>query len=135
MDRTGEIMSQKVGSQPDLVVRERRVFSRVPVRLEIGYEDSYSQVFLTACDLSEGGMYLYSDDPPAVGSMARLLFEIPNHPAMMRVSGVVAHSERGPNSGFGFRFEPDQMAHVDYEALRKFVATSSRCSPRESSEG
>ncbi len=131
VDRTGQIIGQEVGSQPDLVVRERRGFARVPVRLEIGYEDSYSQVFLTACDVSEGGMYLYSDDPPPTGSLARLLFELPNHPAMIRVGGVVAHSERGPNSGFGLRFKPDEMALVDFEALRKFVAMSSEASPRE----
>ncbi len=135
MDRTGQIVSQEVGSEPDLVVRERRGFARVPVRLEIGYEDTFRQVFLTACDVSEGGMYLYSDDPPPAGSTARLLFEIPSHPAMIRVGGVVTHSEQGPNSGFGLRFQPDEMALVDYEALRKFVATASRPSPRESSEG
>ncbi|MBW2712165.1 MAG: PilZ domain-containing protein [Deltaproteobacteria bacterium] len=135
MDRTGEIVSQDSTRQPEMVVSERRAFSRVPVRLEIGYEDSYSQVFLTACDVSEGGMYLYSIDPPAPGSIARLLFEIPNHPAMIRVGGVVAHSEHGPNSGFGLRFEPEKMPPVDYEALCKFVAMANAPSPRESSEG
>ena len=135
MDRTGQIVNQEAGASTDMVVSERRGFSRVPVRMEIGYEDSDCQVFLTACDVSEGGMYLYSDDPPAAGSTARLLFEIPDHPAMIRVGGVVAHSEGGPNPGFGLRFEPGKMEPMDYEALRKFVATASLRSPRESSEG
>lgn len=135
MDRTGETMSQAAGGSPGMVVSERRDFSRVPVRMEIGYEDFECQVFLTACDISEGGMYLYSENPPAIGSTARILFEIPDHPAMIRVGGVVAHSERGPNPGFGLRFEPGKMDPVDYEALRKFVATASSRSPREPSEG
>lgn len=134
MDRTGQVVGQVV-PRPSLAVQERREFPRVPVRLEIGYEDSYSQVFLTACDVSEGGMYLYSDNPPAAGSAARLLFQIPDHPAMIRVGGVVAHSERGANPGFGLRFDPEKMARVDYEALCEYVSGAIPGGPPESSTG
>ncbi len=107
----------------NLQMTDRRKCRRVPARLEIAYEDEDRQVFLVACDISEGGMYLYTPDPPQEGAEAKLLFELPGSPAMIRVVGVVTHRETGTSPGFGLRFSPGNMQIQDLEALRNFVTS------------
>jgi len=98
---------------------ERRRAPRVPVRLEAAYEDPERQVFLTSRDLSEGGIYLLSEDPPKPGVAARVLLELPSHPAILRLPGVVAR--RDPGSGFALSFDPERVPAESREALRDFA--------------
>lgn len=104
--------------------RRRRRWERVPVRLEAGYEDPDRQVFLCTRDLSEGGVFLLAQDPPPEGTAARLLLELPRHPAILRLPGVVARRE--PGAGFALAFDRDRMAPEARAALREFSLGSER---------
>ncbi len=120
----------KGSASPQLT--DRRKCPRIPARLEVAYEDAHRQVFLVACDISEGGMYLYTSDPPREGAEAKILFELPTSPAMIRVSGIVTHRETGTSPGFGIRFSPGNMLMQDLEALRNFVTSEQAGSTSDS---
>lgn len=99
----------------------RRAHARVPADLEASYEDVAGQLFLRTADLSEGGVFLRSERPPALGSTAKILLEVPGHPAIHRLSGVVARHQERPMAGFAVAFEAARLAEETREALRAFV--------------
>jgi hypothetical protein len=105
----------------DFPGRERRR-PRVSIRLEAGYEDAERQVFLPTRDLSEGGVFLLAEDPPELGSPARVLLELPGEPALLRLPGVVARRE--PGAGFAFRFDFERLPEAARRALRSATAQS-----------
>jgi hypothetical protein len=100
--------------------RETRAAHRVLAALEAAYEDADRQVFLRTRDLSESGVYLWAPDPPAVGSEAQLLLELPGQPAFLRLSGTVIRSDPGRTGGFALRFAEGPSAQ-GFKALRSFV--------------
>lgn len=102
---------------------ERRAAPRVAARLDAAYEDAERQVFLRTRDVSEGGVFLISADPPGEGATARVLLELPGHAALIRLHGTVSRREleREP-TGFVLRFDPAALPHAAREALRSFVA-------------
>ena len=105
---------------------QRRVGPRVSVRLEAAYEDRNRQVFLHSRDVSEGGIFLLAPDPPDVGDRVKLVFDLPGHGEILRLSGRVLRRDVAPGAepGFVVCFE-----HGDHEqsvsgarsALRSFV--------------
>lgn len=90
---------------PALIGSGRRARPRVPVRLEVAYEDAGGAVFLRALDLSVGGVWLRTRMPPAVGAPARLVLELPGEPALLRLRGRVVRVRRGPEAGFAVAFD------------------------------
>jgi len=84
---------------------ERRAHVRVPVRLEVAYEDASGAVFLRALDLSAGGVWLRAPAPPPPGAPARLVLEIPGEPALLRLRGRVVRGRRAPEAGFAVAFD------------------------------
>lgn len=100
----------------------RRASPRVSLRLEAAYEDLAHQVFLTTRDLSESGIYLWAAEPPLEGVAARVLLELPGHPAILRLHGVVARRE--PGVGFAVAFDQDGMAGQASSTLREFTRES-----------
>jgi len=103
----------------DFPGRERRS-PRVSIRLEAGYEDAERQVFLPTRDLSEGGVFLLSEDPPDLGAPARVLLELPGQPVLLRLHGVVARRE--PGAGFAFHFDSERLPEEARRALRSVTA-------------
>lgn len=93
---------------------------RRAVRLEAAYEDPERQVFLATRDLSETGVFLLADDPPPPGRPARVMLEVPGHPALLRLDGRVARQEEG--TGFALRFDPEQIPEEARQVLRRFSA-------------
>jgi hypothetical protein len=91
----------------------------VALRLEAAYEDPGRQVFLMTRDVSESGIYLLADEPPAAGVAARVLLELPGHPAILRLHGVVARRE--PGRGFAVAFDPEEMPVQAVSTLRDFT--------------
>jgi hypothetical protein len=98
---------------------ERRLAPRVAVRLDAAYEDPERQVFLASRDLSEAGIYLLLQDPPRPGAAARVLLELPGHPALLRLPAVVARCDAGV--GFALAFDSERMPAGSREALRGFA--------------
>jgi hypothetical protein len=101
--------------------RERRAAERVQAALGVAYEDSDRQVFLRARDLSAGGIFLLSPDPPPVGVEAQVLLELPGEPAFVRLCGQVTRREVGEYSGFALRFGSPTTEDA-LQALRSYVA-------------
>ena len=103
---------------------ERRAHPRASLRLEAAYEDEDRQIFLSARDLSEGGVYLEARDPPLRGQRARITLELPGRPQILRLTGAVVR--RDPERGFALSFDPEAVPHAIREQLRDFVATGDR---------
>lgn len=99
--------------------KSRRGSPRVPLRLEAAYEDPAHQVFLTTRDLSESGVYLLAAEPPLEGVAAQVLLELPGHPAILRLHGVVARREEG--LGFAVVFDREGMPRQASSTLREFT--------------
>ena len=100
---------------------ERRATPRASSRVEVSYEDVDGQVFLPSRDLSEGGAFLLSPTPPAIGVSATLLFELPGNPTILRMRGSVARRQTRPGSGFAVRFDSQANPDDGRRALRDFV--------------
>jgi len=100
----------------------RRACPRVLLRLEAAYEDPANQVFLTTRDLSESGIYLWASEPPREGVAVRVLLELPGHPAILRLPGVVARRE--PGVGFAVAFDREDVGDQASSTLREFMRGS-----------
>jgi hypothetical protein len=100
----------------------------VQAALGVAYEDSDRQVFLRARDLSAGGIFLFSPDPPPVGVEAHVLLELPGKPAFIRLSGRVARREVGEYSGFALRFDSGASPEALYALWSYVVGLASRVS-------
>jgi hypothetical protein len=101
--------------------RERRGARRARAWLEAAYEDPERQVFLVTGDLSESGAWLLAPDPPASGNAARLTFELPGEPALLRIHGTVVRRRVEQPAGFALRFDPEGIRPEARAALRRFV--------------
>lgn len=88
--------------------REVRVLQRrarrLPVRLQVEY--ATASAFLTDMtdDISEGGVFILSDDPPEVGAEVKLRLKPPGRFFAIKLRGEVAWRKVGDRSGFGVRF-------------------------------
>ncbi len=100
---------------------ERRRARRARAELEAAYEDAGRQVFLRTVDLSESGVFLVCEDPPAAGAPARICLELPGHRALLRVAGRVARQQPGEPRGFALEFDAASLNARNRAALRRFV--------------
>jgi hypothetical protein len=87
----------------------------------VGYEDAERQLFLPSTDLSETGIFLLCADPPNPGQRARLLFELPGAPELVRLGGVVVRRAEIDPRGFAVRFEREALSESVRRALRSYV--------------
>lgn len=122
-------MVARAGASVIEATMERRRAPRVRARLEVAYEDPERQVFLIAANLSEGGAFLLAPDPPPPGVTARLVFELPGYPAIVRLPAVVARCQEGPRRGFAVRFDSPSASPTDLQAVRHYVERVSKSSP------
>jgi hypothetical protein len=113
---------------------QRRIGRRATIRLEAAYEDRNRQIFLHTRDVSEDGVFLLAPDPPEVGAWVKLVFDLPGHSEILRLSGRVLRRdvEPGGDSGFVVCFDHggdggdsgdsgDHGASSARRALRSFV--------------
>jgi len=89
-----------------------RVHKRFPFELavEISAKDWEDVLHLTTDNISQGGLFIRTDEPPDVGSRLQITLQLPDGGELV-VDGVVVHSitfERaweGLAAGFGVRFD------------------------------
>lgn len=105
---------------------DRRYQRRLPIRINVAYEDM--EDFLTdyTANLSIGGMFIETEDPLGVGTHFRLRFTVPNRPAPIdTIAEVRWAQERTPGSpmapGMGVRFQ--ELAPADQEAVQEMLST------------
>lgn len=101
--------------------RDRRRAPRVRARADAGYEDAQRQVFLPVHDVSQHGIFLRAEDPPAPGSHVRVLLELPGQAELLRLPGVVARMQDASPRGFAVEFDERAISDGARGALRRFV--------------
>lgn len=81
-----------------------RAHRRIQVNMPVCWRLDGSQHFSRVHDLSRGGAFVISDEPPAVGRSIEL--ELGNRRQALRLRGVVARvDDREGRRGFGIRFQ------------------------------
>jgi len=99
----------------------RRAAPRARVRLEAAYEDSLRQVFLVTADLSEGGAFLLTPEPPPVGLSGQITLELPTSPAILRLRGTVVRRRADAPAGFALAFDPRATPESTRRSLQRFI--------------
>jgi uncharacterized protein (TIGR02266 family) len=106
---------------------EPRKTPRVPVRMRVEIEEQAPQRFLTAVNISEGGIYLRTHAPLPENTLLHLSFTLPLDPVIIQVAGTVvraarlgAHLETEP--GMGLQFV--DLAEDTRNRIRSFVQWS-----------
>ena len=102
----------------------RRTAPRARVRLEAAYEDSLRQVFLVTSDLSEGGVFLLTPEPPPVGLSAQITLELPTGPAILRLRGTVVRRRPDAPAGFALAFDPGATPESTRRSLQRFIQSA-----------
>jgi hypothetical protein len=110
--------------EPTAVRPDRRSSRRARVRLEAAYEDALRQVFLVTSDLSEGGAFLLTPEPPPVGLSGQITLELPTGPAILRLRGTVVRQRSDHPSGFALAFDPGANPESTRRSLQRFVASA-----------
>ncbi len=89
--------------------RERRRAPRVPINLQVKIETVYGASSATGRDLSEGGIGVYFERLPPIGSRVQLTFNLPasskTPPVTIKVTGEVKyHAKSNLGRWMGIRF-------------------------------
>jgi hypothetical protein len=103
---------------PSVVLQERssRAPFKYPIRVTIAGE---RVVRLVSGDLSRNGMFLKMDEPPEVGTVVVLAFEVRGQ-VLPFAEGEVAWRRGGQRGGFGVRFT--RFLHPRAQALVEYLA-------------
>jgi uncharacterized protein (TIGR02266 family) len=100
---------------------DRREDERVSTSLQVNYENFDDFVVAYASDISQGGLFIDTEELLAEGSVVRLLLSLPSGGPTLRIIARVAHSvSDGERKGMGMDFlhvEGDPIA----EQLRGYL--------------
>ncbi|HXN23117.1 MAG TPA: PilZ domain-containing protein [Candidatus Dormibacteraeota bacterium] len=104
------------------MIEEKRRHRRVatPMGMWVKWEASGNKSVSRVCDLTICGLFISTPDPPAVGTIVKLLFVVPE--GEIRTQSVVRNSI--PNKGMGV--EITAMRAEDRARLGKLVKRLSR---------
>jgi uncharacterized protein (TIGR02266 family) len=78
-----------VDSDPDPFPGPRRISRRTHYQVEVSVESDHNFYTGITRDLSEGGVFVATFDPPQVGSVVELDLKLPNVEAPFHMVGVV----------------------------------------------
>ena len=87
---------------------ERRRSERADYVVRVDYKTVDELFSEFARNINEGGLFVETDAPPAVGSVVALEFKIPGNPEPIQVMGRVVRTsegDRGETRGMGIEFE------------------------------
>ena len=74
--------------------------------LDVAYEEPGRQRFFPALNLSASGIFLATEEPPAVGKEVRVVLSLPPNGIFLRMQGlVVRHAGGSEPNGFAVAFE------------------------------
>jgi uncharacterized protein (TIGR02266 family) len=89
----------------DMLMTDNRRHPRVPVSLTVKYASRGDLQNDLVTDLSPGGVFVRTDQPPPVGSTVALEFVVPPSPLPIRVEGQVMWlGDQKGAAGMGVRF-------------------------------
>ena len=114
------------GEEPAALDRRRSERVELVVRVEYRSVDELFSDF--ARNVNEGGLFVETDTPPALGTRVELLFRLPGHDEPLRTAGTVVRVSSGGASdppGMGIEFEePDSDAHGRIDELVRRLRVS-----------
>lgn len=94
-------------SDQDLRSKQHRTYGRYPVKLSVRFRTSTEFVQEHALNLSRGGIFIRSDDPPQVDSVVDVELQLPDGGAPVMSAGIVVHRQAPATSkiaGAGVQF-------------------------------
>jgi uncharacterized protein (TIGR02266 family) len=100
---------------------DRRRHARVPALFEVAWEGAAGRYEARTSDLSEGGCFIDTIVPAAVGQEITFRLRLPAG-GWVELQGVVTY--HFPNTGFGVRFE--SASAVDRKRLEWLVKAEGR---------
>jgi hypothetical protein len=103
---------------------KRRAGPRARVRQVAAYEDAVRQVLLVTSDLSEGGAFLLTPEPPPVGLSGQITLELPTGPAILRLRGTVVRQRFESPAGFAIAFDPRATPESTRRSLQRFIESA-----------
>jgi curved DNA-binding protein CbpA len=107
-----------MASNSDTAQKPRRKHPRhnAPKGLFVGWKSASQRTVSRAGTIGMGGLYLYTPDPPSLGSIIELLFDL--KAGEVRARAIVRHRE--PSQGMGVQFV--QMQAADRARLNQFLS-------------
>ena len=87
---------------------DRRRHDRVPLKIPVDYTsvDAFFTEF--SANINEGGMFVEMDDPPELGTLVQLQFDLPGRLGAVQVEGRIAWMSDGKDdspAGVGVEFQ------------------------------
>lgn len=100
---------------------ESRARPRARVEFRVAVEQPGHQVFAQALNVSEGGIFLATSEPPELGSSVSVVLSLPPTGRFLRLRGaVVRHGGEAEPAGFAVRFE--SVDEPSAAVLGRFIA-------------
>jgi uncharacterized protein (TIGR02266 family) len=110
----------------------RRAFPRIPARFAVRFATVQDFVLEYAANISAGGVFVHSLDPPQLKSIVRVEMQLPGDGPPVPARGVVVHrvsreeaEERGTIPGMGVQFmdgDDDFRSRID-DAIAKILGS------------
>ena len=99
---------------------ERRQHQRIPVGVAVDFESEHNFFAGVTCDISEGGLFVASDEPLDVGDEVELNLMLPGDLEVV-ARGAVRWTLRreGADAGYGVQFT--SIDERSLAAIRQFV--------------
>ena len=121
-----------IAVQPLSADDARRAFPRIPARFAVRFATVQDFVLEYAANISAGGVFVHSPNPPPLKSIVRVEMQLPGDGPPVPARGVVVHrvsreeaEARGTLPGMGVQFmdaDDDFRSRID-EAIEKILGT------------
>ena len=102
---------------------ERRKHPRIFIRALVDYESHDTFLYDYSKDLSEGGIFIQTDDPLEVGKVIDLKFSLPDVEKVFNIKGEVKwtnqEESKGGRKGMGVAFKG--LSEDDKKLLQNYV--------------
>lgn len=108
--------------------KEKRRFPRVMVRALVDYESQNTYLYDYSENLSQGGIFIQTDNPLKIGELIDLKFSIPDIEKVFQIKGEVRWVEHQGNKqipkGMGIEFK--DLTEDDRELLKEYLSKSNK---------
>jgi uncharacterized protein (TIGR02266 family) len=99
---------------------ERRAYPRVTftAKVQVLNEAEARSFLAVACDISIGGMKIFTGNPAPAGQHVQVEFQLPGLQSLIRARGIVRHLMVGQGMGVEFL----SLSEKDRAAIQSFVS-------------
>jgi uncharacterized protein (TIGR02266 family) len=100
-------ISNLLSERDESAAANHRGFPRHPVKLAVRFRTSQDFVLEHASNISRGGIFIETDDPPPLDTAVQVEVQLPDDPTPVTTNGVVVHRQLavgGKTPGAGVQF-------------------------------